>query len=214
MPALYRARRLGLAVLAWALSAPAMTIGGLNYGPSGLHESVNVPFTAPNGVATAGVYSGYVLLDVSGTGFSHFSDSNDAFYLFTGGAPDAISYYQLAVDDAALPGGGGDPPRDAKNFIVFDVDSGHEILGRPYTPAYRPDHTYSFVINAGLLPSGNSPGHLYLGVSDGAFNDNGGSFNITVTQLTSAPEPVSGGLLAAVLCWLAWRERQSGITSS
>ena len=123
--------------------------------------------------------SAYVLLTVSGTGCSHFSDSNDAFYVFPSPPPDAVSYYQLAMDTAPLPGGAGDPPRDAKNFIAYDVNAGLEITSRPYVPAFRNDHTYSFIIDTTLLPGGNLPSKLYFGVADGAFNDNGGAFAIT-----------------------------------
>lgn len=160
--------------------AEELTINGTNY-QSGITEIVNATFAVPDGGDTLESYSGLVLLTVSGIGESLATSDNDAFYLFENRFGNAITprndplHYQLTYDASHLLGG---PAFIAKNSIVFDVDAGVNATS-PYVPAYREDHTYTFVVNTGLVGSSV----LHFGVSDGIFSDNTGAYNIEVTQL-------------------------------
>lgn len=191
------------AFLASGASA-SMVIGGQAYTVTAPTESMSATFLNAAGGVSSNMYGGLVQLTVSGTGASLGSRLNDAFYVFTGGAVLADgSFYQLTTDNAPLVG--LNPAQDAKNFIVYDVDSNTEVMARPYVPLYRGgDHTYTFVVDLSLLGVVGSS-RLHFGVSDGVYSDNSGAYGITISQLTAVPEPgtlalvaISGlGLLAA-----------------
>jgi hypothetical protein len=170
-------------------------IGGQAYSVSTPTEVLSAAFTTPNGGVSANFYSGLVQMTVSGSGQSAGSCLNDAFYVFTCGIYADGSYYQLTSDNAPLVG--LNPAQDAKNFIVYDADSGSEVLSRPYVPLYRADHTYTFVVDLALLGVVGTS-RLHFGVSDGQFGDNSGSYSVQISQLTAAvPEPGTLALVAA-----------------
>lgn len=173
----------------------SMVIGGQTYNVTAPTESMSATFLAAAGGVSSNMYGGLVQLTVSGTGASLGARLNDAFYVFTGGPVFADgSFYQLTTDNAPLVG--LNPAQDAKNFIVYDVDSNSEILSRPYVPAYRAaDHTYTFVVDLSLLGVAGTS-HLHFGVSDGVYSDNSGAYAITISQLTAVPEPGTLALVA------------------
>jgi hypothetical protein len=115
-------------------------------------ETLVANFADASGTVTADQYSGLVLVTVSGSGHSLGTDLNDAFYLYTGvfaNAPHndvAGGFYQLEITKGSSVS--DNPADDAVNQIVYDVDAGI-ATGSPYLPAYRSDHTYSFIIDAG-----------------------------------------------------------------
>lgn len=182
------------ALLASGGPANAITIGGTDYVHSGPSEDLSITFTAADAGTTANTYSGFVQVTVSGVGESAGTRLNDAFYVFTDPAHNLIApfndpqYYQLAFDTVALVP--FNPSRDIKDFIVYDLDGGIEVTPA-YVPAYRPDHTYAFVIDVG------AGGILHFGTSDGNFSDNSGSHSIHLAQLAPIPEP-SGTLLFCI----------------
>ncbi len=114
---------------------------------------------------------------------------NDAFYLLNGVTNPDPGFYEMTMDNVALT---GNPTQDVKNFIVYDVDGGNEVLSRPYKPSFRADSTYSFVVDLGLVGV-TTTSQLFFGVSDGQYNDNSGAFQIEISRLTEAatavPEP-------------------------
>lgn len=172
----------------------SMVIGGQTYNVTAPTESMTATFLNAAGGVSSNLYGGLVQLTVSGTGQSLGNQFNDAFYLFSGGPPIADgSYYQLTTDNAPLVG--NNPAQDAKRFIVYDVDSNTEILTRPYVPAYRAAHTYTFVVDLSLLGVAGTS-HLHFGVSDGVYSDNSGAYAITISQLTAVPEPGTLALVA------------------
>ncbi len=139
-------------------------------------ETIGVDFTAPNGGSTTGLYQGQVRIRASGTGFSLGSRLNDAFYLLNPVATDG-GYYQLGFDTQPLTG--FQPGRAIYNFVEG---------GRP---AFSADNIYTFVLNTGAA----APTRLYFGVTDGIYSDNGGSFNLEITQLGAVPEPATWAML-------------------
>ncbi len=143
--------------------------------PAAATESLTAVFTTPDGGVTTGSYSGTVKVTVSGFGQSLGSQTNDAFYLFPGAVHDG-SYYQLTFGTAPLIA--FNPAQNAVNFIVGGL------------PAYSATHSYTFLLNTGLAV----PGQLHFGVGDGAFGDNSGAFDITVSGV---PEPMSWAMLVA-----------------
>jgi hypothetical protein len=183
------------------------TIEGIDYVRSGPGESVTAPFIpavpGPPGepgadaVVTTGLYSRFVELTVSGIGESEAQNLNDAFWVFTDGAHNPITpyndsiWYQLNVSTQTLLGWydtGFDitttpPTQLAKHKIVYDLDADTEV-SPVYVPAYRPDHTYSIVVDLGT----DVPSQVHFGVSDGIFSDNSGAYIITLYQLGIAVE--------------------------
>ena len=146
--------------------------------PAAAFETITVDFTTPDGGVTTGLYSGIVDITISGTGFSFGPELNDAFYIYSmGPAYQGSYYYQLSFGTAPLVP--LDPSQNATNFLVGVV------------PAYNPDHQYSFQLNTGAL----TPVQLHFGVSDGNFSDNGGSFEVTVSQ--AVPEPATWAMMIA-----------------
>ena len=140
-------------------------------------ETLVVPFTTPS-TPTANGYYDWVRITVSGTGFSLGSALNDAFYVLPGGPAHDASYYQLNF--GIVPLVPFNPARNADNFIIGGL------------PAYNASHIYSFYLNTGVM----SPTTLYFGVSDGAFGDNGGAYNIDIEQV---PEPSTLVLMGMAL---------------
>jgi hypothetical protein len=164
-------------------------IGGTRYIQSGGIETLAVPFTAVDGAISSGNYHGFVRLNVSGSGVSCTPATNDAFYIYEWlsgcSSPNVVpehdpNYYQLTFNTTTLvvP----TPSRTATRFINYDIDGSGEVLSRPYVPAYRADHTYSFVVDTGVV----SPAALHFGVSDGGFGDNSGAYQVRITQLEVA----------------------------
>ena len=163
-------------------AAEGFVIGGRNYIASGPPETVTAVFTVPDGGVSTNNYAGFVELAVSGIGHSYAQYFNDAFYVYEPGpAPDA-GYYQLTFGRTTLTG--GNISDDAANYVVYDVDAGNAVTP-PYVPAYRADHTYHIILDVG-----SSPSKLHFGVSDGFYQDNSGSFTITVQQLAEATTPI------------------------
>ena len=179
----------------------------------GAHEQLSAPFVNP-ATETVGAYGGYVEVIVSGTGNSYFDLPNDAFYDIFTGLPmfDSIGkFYQLNVGWAGLPlfPFAGEP-NNIDNFIVFIEGAGMVAPGT--VPAFNPNapHQYHFVVE---IPP--DAGILEFGVSDGAFSDNGGQYDIEVFQLAAqaqvVQEPASWALLGLGLACVAARRRR-GVT--
>jgi hypothetical protein len=164
-------------------------IQGTRYIESGGIETLAVPFTASDGAVSSGSYAGFIRLNVSGTGVSCTPARNDSFYIYEWlsgcSSPPTVpqhdpNYYQLTFDTVAIPPLASS--RIATKFIYFDIDGAGEVASRPYLPAYRTDHTYSFIVDTGQA----SPSSLHFGVSDGGFGDNSGAYEIRITQLAVA----------------------------
>ena len=62
-------------------------------------------------------------------------------------------------------------------FVAYTIE-----VTPVYVPAYRPDHTYSIVVDLGT----DVPSQVHFGVSDGIFSDNSGAYTITIYQLEPA----------------------------
>jgi hypothetical protein len=161
-------------------------------------ESLTALFTTADGGVTLNGYDHKVLVTVSGAGNSLGGCLNDAFYVYWG-CPGAIyhdgngawlAYYQLSFGTSTLVP--FNPDQNADNFLVGGL------------PDYNPSHDYSFILDTGVT----IPTLLHFGVSDGEFDDNAGSYQITVSQL-AIPEPVSLLLFGAGLAGaLAVRRRK------
>ncbi len=171
-------------------------------GPS---ESLTNPFTTV-ATGTANIYSGYVEVLVSGTGYSLYGNINDAFYGVPSGVPYDGQYYQLNLGWSSSPLAPlSGEAHNINNFMVFAEGVGAVSPG--YTPAYNASNTYHFVVNTGLFWAEQ----LQFGVSDGNFGDNGGAYNISVWQLEQggssvpdAPAPYAtlGIVLVLMGAWL------------
>ncbi|MHC4581403.1 MAG: hypothetical protein ACYS14_08090 [Planctomycetota bacterium] len=183
------------------------TIEGVDYVQSGPAETVTAPFIpadpgsgppddepGADAVVTTGLYCGLVELTVAGTGESLGPNLNDAADGSHNPLPtpynDSI-WYQLNVSTQTLLGWYDPgfnitttpPTQLAKHKIVYDLDADTEV-SPVYVPAYRPDHTYSIVVDLGT----DVPSQVHFGVSDGIFSDNSGAYTITVYQLGIAAE--------------------------
>lgn len=188
-----KAAALGALALAIPFANADVVIDGVTYVQSGNCETVIAPFNTPD-TMTTGMYSDMVMITVSGDGESLGQAQNDAFHIFEDGGGNPIapynsgSYYQLNAGIVALP-----PfilSELAVNKMVFDVDAGQQVAGG-YVPAYRSDHTYSFVMNTGSMNLAN----MHFGVADGNFADNTGAYTITVCQLRPLPTVTCNGPL-------------------
>lgn len=128
-------------------------------------ETITVPFTNGAGVYTAGSFSGEVEITVSGTGWSLGNCLNDAFYVFSGcGSPYYnSSWYHLRIN-------GGHP---ADQISV---------------PPYASSHVYTFTFDVGAAAA-----PVRFWVSDGNFNDNGGSYTVTIVPADEPPIADAGG---------------------
>jgi hypothetical protein len=173
----------------------SIIIGGVTYAPTGATEMLTAPFTMPDGAVSAGTYSHFVELTVSGTGQSLGTAINDAFYVNLPSAPvNDPSFYQMTFGTAPLVP--LMPSQDIKNFIVYDLLANTAVTP-PFVPAFEASSIYSFVVDTGSLSALN----LHFGVSDGNFSDNSGAYTIDVTQLSAVavPEPTSLAVLCAAL---------------
>ena len=187
-----------LAILILSCSLPVqhsladITIGGVDYLVPDTTESVTVDFAEPDGGVTVGAYSGLVLLNVSGVGEARGSRLNDAFYVYTDRrhkptTPANVTvYFQLRLDDEPLVPKARSPYKAAKLFAVYDMATGTEVPP-PHVPAYRDDHTYSFVANL-YLAGIAAPSRLHFGVADADFKTNSGAYEIEVVQLQPGNE--------------------------
>ena len=117
-------------------SAGAVTIGGIEYIPSGSTETVIATFLTSNGGTSVTAYTGFVEIMVLGTGESSSTRLNDAFYVFTDLNHYPVTpvnnalYYQLAVDTSPLIGSPTNPTppqHNAKHHIVYDIDADVEV---------------------------------------------------------------------------------------
>lgn len=142
--------------------------------PALAQEVLTVPFNVVD-TATAGSYDGQVRITVSGIGQSDATIFNDAFYLLNGATTsDDPGYYKLGFSTSTLQSG------DAANAAYNYIPGG--------APAYSPTNTYTFLLNTGLA----TPGQLHFGVTDGVFEDNTGSFTLSIT---SVPEPATWAMM-------------------
>jgi PEP-CTERM motif len=171
-----------LALALAAVAAPAAAV-----------ETVSVNFTSPTGGQSAGLWSGIVKLRVEGTGFSNGGFINDAFYN-VGNAALNTGYYALGFGTAPLAA--FTPSNNIQSKIVGGV------------PAYDASHIYTFLLNTGAAV----PSTLYFGVTDGQYNDNGGSFRVTISNV---PEPANWAMLIAGfgLVGAAARRRRSVVSA-
>jgi hypothetical protein len=166
--------------------AQSYVINGDMYAPCGTSETVTAPFNTEEGGVTANKYFGKVLITVSGDGNSSGFLINDAFYHYY---PDIVPptphgdyLYQLVttIRNSVKANAGDDC---AYRHIVYDVDAA-TIVTRPDTPAYRADHTYTFIIDMTTLAGKPTVASiLRFGVDDTNYDDNGGAYTVQVTQL-------------------------------
>lgn len=159
-------------------------IGGINYFPCNPSETVVAPFTTTAGNVTTNLYSGLVLLTVSGTGQSAGTSLNDAFYFNIPENPTHLAdFFQLVTTTGTSVFSGGLNPNDTYRHIVYDVNAGTAVTP-PYVPPFRTDNTYTFIINLNtLVPAPAGPSILRFGVDDGVVIDNSGAYTIHITQL-------------------------------
>lgn len=200
-PARGKAWKAALALGAFALaasSAPAaVVISGTTYTPTGSTETMSAVFTTPDGGVSHNTYSGYVEVQVSGTGQSFSTAYNDAFYLYTdrGGSPIApqnSAYYVMTFGTTTLSA--VETSADATQFMAYDLTAGRQVAPG-YIPAYQSSHVYDFVLNTGTV----NPAHLHFGVDDGQYGDNSGSYSIQLTQLAASPVPETSTTVAGVM---------------
>lgn len=114
---------------------------------------LTVPFTTMDGVTTTKSYTGTTTIIISGVGQTAGKSFSDAFYTYTdlNGQPPLHDKKQHSLCINNKP---------VDNFVQS-------------IPAYSPDHTYTFKIQA-------PGGPLSFGVCDNVLSDNTGSFTIRV----------------------------------
>jgi uncharacterized repeat protein (TIGR01451 family) len=133
--------------------------------PDITRETVVVPFRSGiGGVQTQQSFSGPVTVTVSGTGQASGTAWSDAFYIYTDfqGNPVPPTH-----------------PTTHYNYTLWINDGPADAYVSPI-PAYRPDHVYTFPINA-------PGGRLRFAVGDELSGDNSGEYTITVTPQLLAP---------------------------
>lgn len=145
-------------------------------------EALHAPFTAPIGAQSANSYSGFVEVNVSGSGYSLGPNFNDAFYPYGGN-----SFYGLGIGWVDSPLQGGNPTKYASRLITFIEGVGAVPAGTLPARNFAAPYSYRFVIDLGAL----TPQSLQFGVLDGVFSDNGGAYDITLYQLR---EGAAGGV--------------------
>jgi hypothetical protein len=184
----------------FAATAEASLIAD-NFTRTGVSEALSAPFTVP-ATSTTNSYGGLVEIIVSGTGFSLFSNINDAFYGTASGTQFDPQFYQLNIGWSGFAQAPfASDAHNIDNFIVF-ID-GVGAVTPVARPAYAANNTYRFVIEVPL-----NVGALQFGVADGDYGDNGGSYALQVFQLIRgaaqpAPEPAALSLLCVGLLGLA-----------
>lgn len=118
-------------------------------------ETMVVDFKSP-GVSTTNLYSGIVPVSVTGTGQSMAIAYNDAFYVYTSRddgspiTPQIMDFYMLFIDN-----------QPASRLAA--------------APAYNPEHSYQFTIDAGSIPR-----TISFKIGDDILPDNSGFFIIDV----------------------------------
>ena len=181
------------AVAVCALAAPAFaatpTISDA-YTRVSAAENLHAPFTAPIGAQSVGAYSGFVEVNVSGSGHSLGSKFNEAFYPYGNG------FYSLGIGWVDAPLGAYQPNMYASRLITFIEGVGPVAPKTLPPPNPAAPYSYRFVIDLGAL----TPQALQFGVLDGSYGDNGGAFDITLYQLregaeSGVPEPGVWGLM-------------------
>ena len=179
-----------------------------NFTRTGVSEALSAPFTVP-ATSTTNSYGGLIEIIVSGTGFSLFSNINDAFYGTASGMQLDSQYYQLNIGWSGFAQAPlASDAHNIDNFIVFIDGTG--AVTPVARPAYAANNTYHFVIEVPL-----NAGALQFGVADGDYGDNGGSYALQVFQLVRgaaqpAPEPAALSLLCVGLLGLAASSFASG----
>ena len=152
-------------------------------------ETLAAPFTVVRAVTDRN-YSGFVEVNVAGSGYSAGAAFNDAFY------PNGNGYYQLGIGWRDAPLVGGQASYFASRLIRFIDGVGAVAANTLPAPAVGPDYRYRFVIDLGAL----APQPLHFGVLDGNYADNGGAFRLALYQLRaggSVPEPANWAMLIA-----------------
>ena len=125
---------------------------------------MTVPWTAPGGVQTAKLYSGYVSLIISGTGKAGGDNLNDAFYLVDRlhDGCETVFVMQVWLGEESAP----------LSSLISDG-----------CPEFNPDHTYNVTIHLG-----DYVGPLRFGTGDVIVGDNAGEITVSLAP-TTAPEP-------------------------
>ena len=117
------------------------------------------------GGTSSHAYSGTVTLTVSGIGQSSGAEYTDAFYKLTDSYGNPI-----------------DPYYPADWVLSINTQLAVNFIPGGQVPAYRPDHTYTFDINA-------PGGYLTFGVWDEWVIDNHGSYIIEISRTSSCEVP-------------------------
>lgn len=185
-------RTVGAMAIAFAASsAQASSLILDNFAVVGSSESLSASFWSRS-TSTVKSYSGFIEINVSGTGWSNATRTNDAFYDTASKTSSSYGWYQLdmATGNKTLSGGTG-KTNNIQQYITFINDVGSVAPGT--RPAFSTKNGYDFVVNV------SSAGKLAFGVSDGVFGDNGGAYQITVSQLKPVPLPAAMWLFGSAL---------------
>lgn len=187
-------------------------IGGLFYSPSGDTESLTLPFSTPSGVTTSSDYSGFVQISVSGA-CNAAAQETDAFYRNFANPFPAPNHLQIITSGSGTGGTAPRNPAGLSRHIVYDLDARRAVTSPP-APAYRPDHTYAFVIDSGQ----QTPARLTFRLNDDSSSPGScpaGAFTLKITPLLGAPSivPDTGASLSLLflgVLGLAWSGRRFG----
>jgi parallel beta-helix repeat protein len=119
-------------------------------------ENLTAPFLSGlNGAVSSLTYSGLSTVTVSGLGQALSTSFSDAFYVFADGNGNPVAPYRPTAFTLSLNG------RKISDFVYATQQ----------VPSYRPDHRYTFRINAPAGP-------LTFGVADASPADNTGQYLI------------------------------------